>query len=224
MMAAMTARQLTQLVGSCVVLGFGVVLLLTAHLGSDGYSMLVNGLHLSTHVAFWLMNVLVGIAFVAATWLRGRRPGWGTLIQPVAVGVTVSVGLDLMSEPDQLWLRIGYLAAALPVLAFGVAGYLATGTGAGPAEGLALTTEPRIPFRWSYSALQSTATITGWALGATFGVGTFLVAFGIGPMVDLLMTRARWLTPPPGQASLRGRRSVNVSNGVRAPSGPETSK
>lgn len=223
MMETMTARQLTQLVGSCVVLGFGVVLLLTAHLGSDGYSMLVNGLHLTTAVAFWLVNIVVGVAFVAATWLRGRQPGWGTLIQPVVVGVTVSAGLAAMSEPDDLWLRIVYLAAALPILALGVAGYLATGTGAGPAEGLALTTEPRVPFRWSYSVLQTTATATGWLLGATFGVGTFLVAFGIGPMVDLLMTRAGWLTPPEAQESLRGRRSVKVSNGVSAPSGPETS-
>ncbi|MDX6207444.1 MAG: hypothetical protein QOF39_3501 [Frankiales bacterium] len=222
-MGGMTPRQLGQLVGSCVVLGFGVVLLLTAHLGSDGYSMLVNGLHLTTGLAFWLMNVLVGVAFVAVAWLRGRCPGWGTVIQPVLVGVTVSAGLAALSEPRALWLRVGYLVAAMPVLGFGVAGYLATGTGAGPAEGLALTTEPRIRFRWSYSVLQSAATLAGWLLGATFGVGTFLVAFGMGPLVDLLMTRARWLTPAAAQASLRGRRKVNVSNGVSAPSGPETS-
>lgn len=217
----MTPRQLVQLVGSCVILGAGVVLLLTAHLGSDGYSMLVNGLHLTTGSAFWAMNVVVGVAFVAATWLRGRRPGWGTLIQPVIVGVTVTVGLDLVDEPGQLWLRIGYLVVALPVLAMGVTGYLASQTGAGPAEGLALTTVPRIPFRWSYSVIQSAATITGWLLGSTFGVGTVLVAFGIGPMVDLMTARLPWLDA--SQASLRGRTRVKVSKGVSAPSGPPTS-
>jgi uncharacterized membrane protein YczE len=147
------------------------------------------------------MNVLVGVAFVVATWVRGRRPGWGTLIQPVLVGVTVSVGLDLGPDPRPLWARIACLAAALPVLALGVAGYLATRTGAGPAEGLALTTEPGIPFRWSYSVIQSTTTVVGWLLGATFGVGTFLVAFGIGPLVDLLMTRVLWLSTDEGVAA-----------------------
>jgi uncharacterized membrane protein YczE len=193
----MTPRQLTQLAGSCVVLGVGVVLLLAAHLGSDGYSMLVNGLHLTTKAAFWLMNVVVGVAFVAATWLRGRRPGWGTLIQPVVVGITVTLGLDLVEEPGRLWVRIVYLAVALPVLAIGVTGYLASQTGAGPAEGLALTTAPRVPFRWSYSVIQTAATITGWLLGSTFGVGTFLVAFGIGPMVDLMTARLPWLDAGP---------------------------
>jgi uncharacterized membrane protein YczE len=195
-MDAMTPRQLVQLVGSCVVLGAGVVLLLTAHLGSDGYSMLVNGLHLTTRAAFWITNVVVAVAFVAATWLRGRPPGWGTLIQPVVVGVTVTVGLDLVDEPGRLWLRIVYLVVALPVVAIGVTGYLASQTGAGPAEGLALTTQPRVPFRWSYSVIQVSATVAGWLLGATFGVGTFLVALGIGPMVDLMTARLPWLAPP----------------------------
>ena len=36
-------RQLLLLVGGCVVLGVGVALLLTANLGSDGFSTLVNG-------------------------------------------------------------------------------------------------------------------------------------------------------------------------------------
>jgi uncharacterized protein len=192
----MTSRQFTQLIGSCVVLGFGVVLLLKAHLGSDGYSMLVNGIVISSGVTFWVVNVLVGLVFVAATRLRGRRPGWGTVIQPVVVGVAVTLGLAAVEEPHSLALRIGYLVAALPIVSFGVAGYLATATGAGPAEGLALTTGPKIPFRWSYSVIQSGATLTGWLLGATFGIGTFLVAFGIGPMVDLLMARARWLGSP----------------------------
>jgi uncharacterized membrane protein YczE len=193
----MTRRQLAQLLGSCVVLGSGVVLLLNAHLGSDGYSMMVNGMHLSSGTAFWLMNVVLGLAFVLATWARGRRPGWGTLIQPVLVGLTVSIGTAVVPEPDALWLRICFLVVALPVVTIGVAGYLASGTGAGPAEGLALTTEPRIPFRWSYSAIQTGTTIAGWALGATFGVGTFLVAIGIGPMVDLLNAKAPWLSAVP---------------------------
>ena len=220
-MKVMTARQLVQLVGSCIVLGCGVVLLLTAHLGSDGYSMLVNGLHLTTGAAFWLMNVALAVAFVGATWLRGRRPGWGTLIQPVVVGVTVSAGLAALSEPAHLWLRILYLVVALPVVAAGVTGYLASQTGAGPAEGLALTTQPRVPFRWSYSGIQVFATVAGWLLGATFGVGTFLVALGIGPAVDLMTAKVPRLQCD--QASLRGRRRVNVSNGVSAPSGPPTS-
>ena len=60
---------------------------------------------------------------------------------------------------------------------------------------------------------------TGWP--GRFGVGTFLVALGIGPAVDMMTAKTPWLQCD--QASLRGRRRVNVSNGVSAPSGPPTS-
>ena len=122
------------------------------------------------------MNVVVGVGFVAATWWRGRRPGWGTLIQPVVVGAhghprprpRRRAVVAVASDRSTWWSRC-------PSWLVGVAGYLASQTGAGPAEGLALTTAPRIPFRWSYSVIQSAATIAGWLLGSTFGVGTFLV-------------------------------------------------
>ena len=45
--------RLSLLIGGCVVLGVGVGLLLTADLGSDGYSTLVNGIALSTGLSFW---------------------------------------------------------------------------------------------------------------------------------------------------------------------------
>ena len=49
------------LIGGCIVLGIGVGLLLTADLGSDGYSTLVNGIALSTGLSFWLANLVVGV-------------------------------------------------------------------------------------------------------------------------------------------------------------------
>jgi uncharacterized membrane protein YczE len=45
--------RLLVLFAGCVVLGMGVAMLLTANLGSDGYSTLVRGLSLSTGLAFW---------------------------------------------------------------------------------------------------------------------------------------------------------------------------
>jgi uncharacterized membrane protein YczE len=80
--------------------------------------------------------------------------------------------------------------AALPVLAVGVAGYLGSGTGAGPTEAAALAWDPPVPFRWSYSILQGGGALLGWLLGAAAGPGTILVIFLLGPAVDLL---ARWV-------------------------------
>ena len=181
------ARRIVQLVLACVVLGAGVALLLDARLGSDGYSMFVNGLSIASGVTFWIVNVLVGVALVGAAWLRGRPPGLGTVVQPVVVGVAVSLLLDALPQPDGYGARWLELGAGFVVLCVGVAAYLAVDLGAGPAEGAALAWDPPVPFRWSYSLVQLVGCVVGWLCGATLGPGTVLVVVLIGPCVARLM-------------------------------------
>jgi uncharacterized membrane protein YczE len=173
------------LVAGCVVLGTGVAMFLTADLGSDGYSTLVNGLSIGTGIAFWVSNVVVSLAFLAVAAVRRVIPGLGTLVQIVVVGGTVSALLDLLETPDALGWRLVLLAAAFPVLAVGIATYLGSHTGAGPAEAAALAWDPPIAFRWSYSAVQGGGALVGWLLGATIGLGTVAVILLLGPAVDV---------------------------------------
>lgn len=178
-------RQLSLLLGGCVVLGTGVAMLLAADLGSDGFSTFVNGLSLSSGIDFWIANVMVGVVLVAMAAMRGVRPGVGTVVQVVLVGVVVSVALDVMATPDSLVGRGLLLAAAFPVLSVGISSYLGSHTGAGPAEAAALAWDPPIAFKWSYSAVQGGGALIGWLLGATVGVGTLAVILLLGPAVDL---------------------------------------
>ena len=100
-----SARRTAMLLVGCVVLGVGVALLLAADLGSDGYSTFVNGLAITTGVDFWVVNLVVGVVLVALAALRKVRPGVGTVVQVVLVGVTVSVVLDLLATPEApVWL------------------------------------------------------------------------------------------------------------------------
>ncbi len=173
------------LVGGCVVLGIGVAMLLTADLGSDGYSTLVNGIAKALDLTFWVANLVVGVVFVALAAARRVYPGVGTVVQVGLVGVTVTVVLDLLSTPDGWPGRIALLVLAFPVLAVGIAGYLGSRTGAGPAEGAGLAWDPPVPFKWSYSAVQGGGALVGWLLGATIGAGTIAVVVLLGPLVDL---------------------------------------
>lgn len=183
--ATTLGSRLLVLTGGCLTLGAGVALLLGADLGSDGYSTLVNGLSLATGWPFIAANVLVSVGFLVLAAVRGLRPGLGTLVQIVVVGATVSVLLPLLPTPGPWWGQALMLAAALVVLAVGIAAYLGSHLGAGPAEGAALAWDPPIPFRWSYGMVQGGGALAGWLLGATIGVGTILVILALGPAVDL---------------------------------------
>lgn len=192
-----TVARYGQLLLGCTVLGVGVAMVLTAKLGSDGYSTLVSGLTVWTGLPFWLLNVVVGAVFVAAAWLRGRKPGPGTLVQWFHVGFVISIVLELLPEGDSLVGRSFMLTGGLVLIAFGVAAYLASNTGAGPAEAMALSFDPPLPFRWSYSILQLTCAAAGWLMDASVGPGTVLIFLLMGPAVDLIRRWWQWLEFPP---------------------------
>ena len=180
-------RRVVQLVLACAVLGSGVALLLAASLGSDGYSSLVSGITIATGAPFAAVNIVIAVALIALAWSRGTRPGLGTLVQPVVVGLVVGWLLPLLPTPEPLAVRFAELGAAFVLLSLGVAGYLATDTGAGPAEAAALAFDPPLPFRWSYTVLQAGGALAGWALGAAVGPGTVVTALLVGPTVDLAL-------------------------------------
>ncbi len=180
-----TPARLTLLLAGCTVLGIGVGLLLTADLGSDGYSTLVNGIALTAEVDFVVANIAVSFVFLVLAALRRVRPDVGTVVQVVVVGYTVSLVLEALGTPASYGARAALLAGALPVLAIGVAAYLGSRLGAGPAEAAAQAWDPPVPFRWSYSVLQASGALVGWLLGASVGPGTVLVIVLLGPTVDL---------------------------------------
>lgn len=174
-----------QLVIACTVLGAGVALLLEAELGSDGYSTLVSGLTRVTGLPFWQLNVIVGAAFIGLAWVRGTRPGPGTVVQWFLVGFVISAVMAVVPEVSSTGGRAVLLVPAQVLITLGVAGYLATATGAGPAEAMALAWDPPLPFRWSYNLVQAGGALGGWLLGAAVGPATVLVFLLLGPAVEL---------------------------------------
>jgi uncharacterized membrane protein YczE len=177
--------RLLVLFGGCLVLGLGVAMLLTANLGSDGYSTLVRGLSLATGLAFWSANLVVGVVFLAVAAWRGVYPGVGTVVQVVVVGAVVTWLLDVMDPPESMLARVALLVGAMLVIAVGITSYLGSQLGAAPIEAAGLAWDPPVPFRWSYSAVQLGGSLLGWWMGATIGAGTVAVIMLLGPMVTL---------------------------------------
>ncbi len=160
-------------------------MLLTADLGSDGFSTLVNGVAIGTDLPFFVANLAVSAVFLAIAAARRVRPGIGTVIQILVVGFVADRVLGLLETPDTVLGQSLLLAVAFPVLSVAIAGYLGAHLGAGPIEAAGLAWDPPLPFRWSYSAVQLLGAVVGWLLGATLGPGTVAVILLLGPAIDL---------------------------------------
>ena len=168
----------------CVVLGLGVAMLLTADLGSDGYSTLVHGLSLRTGIAFWSANLVVGVRLPRRGGDARVYPGLGTIVQVLLVGGVVTWLLQVLDTPGIVVARALLLVAAMPVLGIGIAAYLGTPSarpGRGGRAGLgppgAVPLEPRRrPARRS---------LVGWLARGHDRLGTLAVILLLGPLVDL---------------------------------------
>jgi uncharacterized protein len=178
-----------QLVVACAILGLGVGLLLRAAFGSDGWSTLIAGLSRTLDGPYAGVNWVMAAALIALAWTRGQRPGPATLVQPLIVGLTANVVLDTLDTPDRFLLRVLLFAAAVLLMAVGVAAYLGTGLGAGAVEAAARAFDPPVTFRTSYSVIQGGGALIGWRLGAPIGVGTLIIIFGLGAAVQALLER-----------------------------------
>jgi len=118
-------------------------------------------------------------------------PGVGTLLNMILIGIFVDWQLRLNWLPDlsgqPLLLRL--LATVIGVLlsGLGTAFYIAPRMGAGPRDGLMLRLHILTKMRISIvrATLECSVLVIGFLLGGTVGIGTLILAFGIGPAVEI---------------------------------------
>jgi uncharacterized membrane protein YczE len=133
----------------------------------------------------------VGLSFVVlAMWIPLReRPGLGTILNAVVVGIALGVTVELIPDLDGLPLRAAEVAAGIGIVAIGSGFYLMTRLGAGPRDGLMLGLHRRtgVSVRAVRTTLESSVVLAGFLLGGTVGVGTLAFALGIGPAVQVAL-------------------------------------
>src|SRR5699024_10964455 len=82
------------------------------------------------------VSILVG-ALVLACWIPLReRPGPGTVLNVILIGVTTDLALLVLPTPDSTALRVGFMALGAFLWGPGSGFYIGAGLGPGPRDGL----------------------------------------------------------------------------------------
>jgi uncharacterized membrane protein YczE len=135
------------------------------------------------------VSILLGVPILALWWPLGERPGLGTIINVVLIGVATNVGNDLIPAPEPLLARLAMMLSGVFVIGVGSGLYLAADLGPGPRDGLMTGIHGR--FGWSIrrarTAIEVTVLGIAWLLGGSIGPGTVVFAFGIGPVVQVML-------------------------------------
>ena len=198
-------RTVLQFLTGLALCSAGVWLSLQAGLGVSPWDVLHAGVATGTGLSFGVVVMAVGVLVLGVAALLGVRPGLGTLFNVVFVGVALDV---LLATP---WLdglaaggvavRLAVLSGAVVLLGVGCALYIGAGFGAGPRDSLMVAFHLKgWPIGLSRVLVETSVLVVGWLLGGPVGVGTVIMALGLGPATQVAF---RVLRQEPGAHAAR---------------------
>ena len=181
--------QLARLLPGLWIFGTGEACLIHSRLGNSPWTVLAQGV--SKHTPLSIGDATIVISFIVMLlWIPLRqRPGFGTVMNAILIGIAIDVMLPLLPGPDGLITRLLFVAAGISFVGIGSGLYLTARLGPGPRDGLmtGLVSRTGRSFRAVRITLELSALLIGAVLGGTVGVGTVAFAVLIGPGVQVML-------------------------------------
>jgi uncharacterized membrane protein YczE len=149
-----------------------------------------KGVSEKTGISIGTVIIATGVLLLLLWIPLRQRPGLGTVLNALEIGLVVNLTKGFIGEPEALWARSAMLVGGLLIVAFGSAMYIGAGLGPGPRDGLMMGLAERgVSVRMARTVIEIVVVVAGVLLGGTIGVGTVLFAVGIGPLVQVLLPR-----------------------------------
>jgi uncharacterized protein len=183
--------RLAKLIAGLVVFGAGEAAIVEADLGNSPWTVLAQGVAKHTPLAIGTATVVISF-LVLLMWIPLRqRPGLGTILNAILIGLAIDATLPLLPETDDIAARAALLLGGIALVSLGSGLYLTTRLGPGPRDGLmtGLSRRTGRSLRLWRTVIEASALIGGWALGGVAGIGTVAFAALIGPGVQFAVQR-----------------------------------
>lgn len=192
-----TTTRYVEKLARCIIglafFGFGITLFIRADLGLAPWDIFHKGLSKKLDISIGLVIEGVGVLLLLLWIPLRQRPGVGTILNALEIGLVVDLTRPWIGEPDQVLARILMVLLGLVVIGVGSALYIGAGLGPGPRDGLMLGLSKKsmagraISIRLARTVIEISVVIAGLFLGGTVGVGTLVFMFGIGPLVQSIL-------------------------------------
>jgi len=183
-------ERLTRCIVGLACFGTGITFFLHSHLGLPPWDVFHKGVSEKIDISIGTVITVTGLLLLLLWIPLRQRPGLGTVLNAVEIGLVVNLAEEFVGEPDPLWARVAMLVMGLLLVAFGSALYIGAGLGPGPRDGLMMGLAERgISVRVARTIVEVVVVVAGVLLGGSVGVGTMVFAVGIGPLVQVLLPR-----------------------------------
>lgn len=171
-----------------LVLSLGITLTIKGQMfGVGSWDVLHIGLAKSVGLTIGTWSILLGLAILAFDMMFTKKwPLPGTFLDMFLAGIFIDIFNYWLPDLNGFWMQLLAYLVGLILLGWGCGMYMVANLGIGPRDTLMLLFVHKLG--WSVTRARTTMEVTvavlGFLLGGPIGVGTVLMAFGLGPIVQ----------------------------------------
>ena len=203
------AQRLLRCVVGLALFGLGISMFVTARLGLAPWDVFHQGVSHHTGIPLGWVIEIVGFLLLLLWIPLHQRPGVGTILNVLEIGLVVNIIGDRLPSTDLLVGRLAYVVGAVLVIAIGSGLYIGAGLGTGPATA-SWSGSQRAGYsvRITRTVLEAVVLAVGILLGGKVGIGTIAFMVGIGPLVHILIPMLDLPPKRPGSVTLASDRAL----------------
>ena len=183
-------RRLVRCLVGLALFATGISLQMNANIGAPPWDVFHQGVAKQTEISIGRIIVMTGFALLLLWIPLKQKPGLGTILNALEIGLVADIALEIIPEPNNIFIRIIMVVVGILTVAIGTGLYIGSALGPGPRDGLMTGLARRgIPIRIGRTTIEITVLIIGMILGGQVGIATFAFAFGVGPLVHFFLPR-----------------------------------
>ena len=182
-------QRFVKLIFGLFIYGIGLAMMVDAQIGVAPWDVLAQGISVQTSLTFGQATVFVS-ALVLLIWIPLRvKPGLGTVMNAVLIGVFADLAMPFIPETSSYWQQLVMFLAGMLLISYATGLYISCGMGKGPRDGLnmGLAAKFKSPFWIARTAVEIVVVSIGFILGGQVREGTLIFAFAIGYLNQLAM-------------------------------------
>lgn len=173
-----------------IVIGIGVAFIVSANVGGDAMTTFEQGLTQTFHISLPIAMIIANGIFVVLLLVFAKENiSIDTVLSPLFISAGSKIGLLFMPNLDDMIIRYVFFLIGLFIAGIGIAIGAQSATGSNPYDGFVLALSKKINKSFSVvrPVMDAGLLIIGVLLKGTFGVGTFIAIFCMGPVANFFI-------------------------------------
>jgi len=183
------AKKAVHLMFGYALYGLGIVMTINAHQGLAPWGVFHQGLSIQLGITMGAATQIVGAAVIILDILFGERVGWGTIGNVIFIGFFIDMFMlnNLIPIFENTAASYSMMVLGTVIMALATYVYLSAQLGAGPRDGMMIAFTKRIPLSVGLirNLIEVTVLAAGYFLGGSVGLGTLVMAIGLGRLIQL---------------------------------------